>query len=449
MSIPRVVVIGAGFAGVECLSRLERNLRRDEAELVLVSPEDYQLYLPLLPHVSSGLLTPQSVAVSLRRRLRRTRYMPGVAIGVDAGQRSVTVLTTEGSQRDLHYDILLLAAGSTTRLLGIPGIREHALGMKTLAQAAYLRDHVIGQLDAAAVTSDPAERAERLRFVVVGGGYAGTETAAALQLLTLAAAKRFPRLDPAQLSWHLVDIAPRLLPEIGERLGRRATGILQDRGMEISLSTSVDRLTPRSVELTDGRMLPTRTLVWTAGVAASPLAATVDTDLLKGRLVTTAEMTVPGAPGVFAVGDAAAVPDLARGPDAIAPPTAQHSQRQGKAVARNIAARLRGTSMSPYFHRDLGLVVDLGDWHAVSRPLGIDLAGPPAQLVARGYHLLALPTVTARARVLANWTLNISTGDDFVSTGFQRGRPATLPDFEHAELYQTGARPAADTRSPE
>ena len=442
MSRPRVVVIGAGFAGVECLSRLERNLRRDEAELTLVSPEDYQLYLPLLPHVASGLLTAQSVAVSLRRRLHRTRYIPGIAIGVDTRQRCVSVLTTEGSQREMRYDILLLAAGSTTRLLGIPGVREHALGMKTLAQAAYLRDHVIGQLDAAAVTNDPAERAERLRFVVVGGGYAGTETAAALQLLTLAAAKRFPRLDPSQLSWHLVDIAPRLLPEIGERLGRKATGILNDRGMEISLNTSVTRLTPNSVELTDGRTLPTRTLVWTAGVSASPLVATVDTELLRGRLVTTAEMTVPGAPGVFAVGDAAAVPDLAGGGDAITPPTAQHSQRQGKAVARNIAAKLRGTAMSPYFHRDLGLVVDLGDWHAVSRPLGVDLAGPPAQFVARGYHLFALPTVTARARVLANWTLNISTGDDFVSTGFQRGRPATLPDFEHAELYQNNRRPA-------
>lgn len=244
MSPPRVLVIGAGFAGVECLHRLERTLRPEEAEPVLVSPEDYQLYLPLLPHVAAGLLTPQSIAVSLRRRLRRTRYAPGIAVGVDHERRHVTVRTPEGHERALRYDILLLAAGSTTRPLGIPGVREHALGMKTLAQAAYLRDHVIGQLDAAAVATDPAERAERLRFLVVGGGYAGTETAASLQLLTSAAVRRFPRLDPAELSWHLVDIAPRLLPEIGERLGDDALRALRARGIEISLGTSVARLTP-------------------------------------------------------------------------------------------------------------------------------------------------------------------------------------------------------------
>ncbi|WNO76545.1 MULTISPECIES: NAD(P)/FAD-dependent oxidoreductase [unclassified Streptomyces] len=436
MPLPRVLVVGGGFAGVECLHRLEKALRPGEAELVLVSPDDYQLYLPLLPQVASGLLTPQSVAVSLRRRLRRSRYVPGIAVGVDPAQRRVSVLTAEGPQRDMRYDILLLAAGSTTRLLGIPGVSEYAHGMKTLAQAAYLRDHVIGQLDAAAIATDPEERAERLRFVVVGGGYAGTETAAALQLLTHAAVQRFPRLDPSQLSWHLVDIAPRLLPEIGEHLGDKAIHALRKRGIEISLETSVTRLTPRSVELTDGRTLPTRTLVWTAGVAASPLVKTVDTELIRGRLATTPQMDVLGAPGIFAVGDAAAVPDLARGEGAIAPPTAQHSQRQGKAVARNIVATLRGRPMKPYYHRDLGLVVDLGDNYAVSRPLGIELSGLPAQAVARGYHLFALPTLTARTRVAANWALNATTGDDFVCTGFQRGRPATLTNFEHTELYQ-------------
>ncbi|MGW9451406.1 NAD(P)/FAD-dependent oxidoreductase [Streptomyces sp. NPDC055632] len=436
MPRPRILVIGAGFAGVECLHRLERLLKPGEAELVLVSPHDYQLYLPLLPHVAAGVVTPQSVAVSLRRRLRRTRYVPGFALGVDTRQRQVSVRTVEGAEWELGYDHLVLAAGSTTRLFDIPGVTEHALGMKTLAQAAYLRDHVIGQLDAAAATTDPAERAERLCFVVVGGGYAGTETAACLELLTREAVRRFPHIDPSLLSWHLVDIAPRLLPEIGERLGSAAMAVLRGRGIEFSLNTSVARVTPRTVELTDGRTLHTRTLVWTAGVAASPLVHTVDTDLVRGRLATTAELTVPGADGVFAVGDAAAVPDLAKGDDSITPPTAQHSQRQGKAVAHNVVAGLRGTAMQPYFHRDLGLVVDLGGGYAVSRPLGVELSGLPGQAVARGYHLMALPTVTARTRVLVNWALNATTGSDFVSTGFQKGRPATLPDFEHTDVYR-------------
>jgi NADH:ubiquinone reductase (H+-translocating) len=433
---PHVLVVGGGFAGIECLHRLERTLGPSEARLTLVCPNDYQLYLPLLPHVAAGLLTPQSVAVSLRRRLRRTEYVPGFAVGIDPGHRTVRVKSSEGREVDIGYDYLMLAAGSTTRMLDIPGLSEHSFGMKTLVQAAYLRDHVIHQLDRAAAATDQDEQARRLRFIVVGGGYAGVETAASLQLLTHAAAKRFPRLDPVALRWHLIDIAPALLPEIGDRLGAKAMETLRGRGIEISLGTSLDRLTATCAYLTDGRVLPTRTLVWTAGVTASPLVRTLDAELLRGRLRTDAEMAVPGVPGIFAVGDAAAVPDLAVGGDAITPPTAQHSQRQGKALARNIVARLRGIPPKPYYHRDLGLVVDLGCGNAVSKPLGIELSGRPAQLVARGYHAFALPTLTARTRVLLNWGLNASTGDDFVSTDFQDGRPATLPSFEHTDLYQ-------------
>ncbi|MDX3054311.1 FAD-dependent oxidoreductase [Streptomyces sp. NE06-03E] len=432
---PHVVVVGGGFAGVECLHRLEGLLKPSQARLTLISPEDYQLYLPLLPHVASGLLTPQSVAVSLRRRLRRSHYMPGFAIGVDPQKKTVCVRTAEGPEAHVPYNYLVLAAGSTTRMFNIPGVLEHAFGMKTLAQAAYLRDHVIHQLDRAAVATDEGERARRLCFIVVGGGYAGVETAASLHALTRAAVYRFPRLDPALLRWHLIDIAPRLLPEIGDRLGRRALDTLRGRGIEISLNTSISRLTPASAELTDGRNLSTHTCVWTAGVAASPLISTLETNLLHGRLQTNADMTVPGAEGVFAVGDAAAIPDLAVGGDAITPPTAQHSQRQGKAVANNVAASLHGTPLKPYYHRDLGLVVDLGSGNAVSKPLGIELSGRIAQWVARGYHTFALPTVTARTRVLANWGINTLTGDDFVSTGFQDGRPATLPSFERLDLY--------------
>ncbi|WP_411072522.1 NAD(P)/FAD-dependent oxidoreductase [Streptomyces sp. cmx-4-25] len=438
MSRPsRIVVLGGGFAGVECLHRLERLLTPAEATLILVSPDDYQLYLPLLPHVAAGLLTPQSVAVSIRRRLRRTHYLPGFALAVDTRAKQVTVRRREGGERQIPYDHLVLAAGSTTRMFDIPGVLEHSFGMKTLAQAAYLRDHVIHQLDRAAAATDPAELERRLRFVVVGGGYAGVETAASLQLLTSSGARRFPRLDPAMVDWHLVDIAPRLLPEIGDRLGTKAMAILRQRGIQISLNTTVRSLAPDTVELTDGRILPTNTVVWTAGVAASPLVNTLDTDLLRGRLRTDACMAVPGTPGVFAVGDAAAVPDLATGGDTITPPTAQHSQRQGKAVAHNVAATLRGTPPKPYFHRDLGLVVDLGGANAVSKPLGVELSGPTAQLVARGYHCMALPTVAARTRVLVNWGINALTGEDFVSTGFQDGRPDTLPSFERTDLYPT------------
>ncbi|WP_028815405.1 NAD(P)/FAD-dependent oxidoreductase [Streptomyces flavidovirens] len=437
MTRPKILVVGAGFAGVQCLQRLERKLAPREAELVLVSPSDYQLYLPLLPHVAAGVLTPQSVAVSLRRRLRRTRICPGGAIGIDGRAKVCVIRKITGEVIAESYDQLVLVAGSTTRTFDIPGLRDHGRGMKSLAEAAHLRDHVIAQLDIAAATTDQAEREARLRFVVVGGGYAGTETAACLQRLTSAAVERYPNLDRAQIKWHLVDVAPRLLPELGEKLGEKAMAMLRYRGIEFSLGTSVASVDATSVRLTDGRTLPSHTLIWTAGVAASPLVATLGAETVRGRLAATPQLTVPGFDGLFAAGDAAAVPDVAKGGDAMCPPTAQHAQRQGKVLADNIVARLRGMPLKPYVHKDLGLVVDLGGRDAVSKPLGVELHGLPAQAVARGYHLLALPTMTARTRVMTNWTLNAVAGDDFVRTDFQARRAGTLQDFENTSVYLT------------
>ncbi len=430
-------MVGAGFAGVACVKRLERKLAPDEADLSLVTPFSYQLYLPLLPQVASGILTPQSIAVSLRRsRKYRTRIIPGGAIGVDAKAKVCVIRTITGDLVNEPYDHIVLAPGSITRTFDIPGLVDNARGMKTLAEAAYIRDHVISQLDIADASQDQAERASRLQFVVVGGGYAGTETAACLQRLTTAAVKRYPRLDPALIKWHLIDIAPKLMPELGEKLGLSAQEILRRRGIDISLGVSVAKAGPQEVTFTDGRVVPTRTLIWTAGVVASPLMATLGAQTVRGRLAVTAEMTVPGLDGVFALGDAAAVPDVAKDEEgAICPPTAQHAMRQGRRVADNVIATIRRQPLRPYVHKDLGLVVDLGGRDAVSKPLGVELRGLPAQAVARGYHWSALRTNVAKTRVLTNWVLNALAGDDFVRTGFQARVPATLRDFEYSDAY--------------
>ncbi|MET9393072.1 NAD(P)/FAD-dependent oxidoreductase [Streptomyces sp. NPDC006624] len=435
---PRILVVGAGFAGVECVRRLERKLSPDEADVTLVTPFAYQLYLPLLPQVASGVLTPQSIAVSLRRSKKyRTRIIPGGAIGVDLKAKVCVIRTITDEIVNQPYDYIVLAPGSITRTFDIPGLTEHAFGMKTLAEAAYIRDHVISQLDLADASQDPDERASRLQFVVVGGGYAGTETAACLQRLTHAAVKRYPRLDPGLIKWHLIDIAPKLMPELGEKLGSSAQEILRRRGIDISLGVSIAKAGPEEVTFTDGRVVPTRTLIWTAGVVASPLIATLGAETVKGRLAVAAEMNLPGSDGVFALGDSAAVPDLAKGDGAMCPPTAQHALRQGKHVADNVIASLRGQQMQPYVHKDLGLVVDLGGTDAVSKPLGVELRGLPAQAVARGYHWSALRTNVAKTRVMTNWLLNAVAGDDFVRTGFQARKPARLKDFEYTDAYLT------------
>ncbi|WP_369229924.1 NAD(P)/FAD-dependent oxidoreductase [Streptomyces sp. R21] len=447
MAIPNIVIVGGGFAGVETARGLERALSPGQARVTLVSPTGYQLYLPLLPHVASGVVTPQSVAPSLRRILRRTELLPGGVVGVDPQAKVCVVRKITGGFVDLPYDYLVLTPGSVTRTFDIPGLQDEARGMKTLAQAVYLRDHVIAQLDLAAATSDEEERTARLQFVVVGGGYAGAETVACLQRLTTAAAKRYhPRIDPSLIKWHLVDVAPKLLPELGDKLGATALRMLTKRGVEISLGTSVASVTEDKVTLTDGRVLPSRTLVWTAGVAASPLVDSMGAETVRGRIVAEPDFTVPGLDGVFALGDAAAVPDLVKGDGSYCAPTAQHAARQGRHAAKNLAALLRGQPMAPYKHKDLGLVVDLGGYDAVSKPLGIGLKGFPAQVVARGYHLYALRTGAARFRTGANWLLNSVAGDDFVRTGFLSNRAGTLRDFEYTDVYLTPKEVAARTR---
>ncbi|WP_328459755.1 NAD(P)/FAD-dependent oxidoreductase [Streptomyces sp. NBC_00448] len=439
MARPKILVVGAGFAGVGCVRRLERRLGADEADVALVTPFSYQLYLPLLPQVASGILTPQSIAVSLRRSQKyRTRIIPGGAIGVDTKAKVCVVRKITGEIVDEPYDYIVLAPGSVTRTFDIPGLADNARGMKTLAEAAFVRDHVISQLDLADASHDEAERASRLQFVVVGGGYAGTETAACLQRLTSNAATRYPRLDPRQIKWHLIDIAPKLMPELGDKLGLSAQKILRDRGIDISLGVSIAKAGPEEVTFTDGRVLPCRTLIWTAGVVASPLVATLDAETVRGRLAVSAQLSVPDRSGVFALGDAAAVPDLTKEDEtAVCPPTAQHAMRQGRKVADNVIASLRGQPLQPYLHKDLGLVVDLGGRDAVSKPLGVELRGLPAQAVARGYHWTALRTNVAKTRVMTNWLLNAVAGDDFVRTGFLARTPASLRDFEYTDAYLT------------
>ena len=435
---PRIVVVGAGFAGLACVKRLERRLRPDQAHIMLVDPTSYSLYLPLLPQVASGVLAASSVAVPLARLLHHTLRVPGGALGVDLPARTLYVKKITGEDEALRYDYLVLAPGSVTRTFDIPGLAEHARGMKTLKQALNLRDYVIGQLELAGAANTEEEKRRRCSFLVVGGGYAGTETCACLLELTRNAARRTAGLAPELVSWTLADVAEKLMPELGEELGERARLMLSDRGVEFKLGASVARVTDTEAKLTDGTVLSTETLIWTAGVAASPLVRGLG-ESVRGRLVVGADLRLPAWDGVFALGDCAAVPDLAKqreGVDgAICPPTAQHAMRQGKVVADNVISLMGGRPLRDYTHKDLGLVVDLGGPRAVAKPLGVPLSGLPAQVATRSYHVMAMPSTRNRLRVMGNWLSHGVAGDDLLRVDIGLDRPRTLAGYEFTDMY--------------
>jgi NADH dehydrogenase len=308
----------------------------------------------------------------------------------------------------------VLTVGSVNKLLPIPGVAQYAHGFRSIAEATYLRDQITRQLELAAVATDNEERAARCTFVVVGAGYTGTEVAAQGQLLTARLARKLPGLAGQQIRWLLLDTAPRLLPELSERLSKTADRVLRSRGVEVRTQQSVTDALDGYVQLSTGEKVPTHSLIWCVGVRPDPLVGGLDLDTNRGRLVVDEFMSVPGAPDIYACGDCAAVPDLTQ-PGQICGMTAQHAVRQGKQVARNLAASLGIGSARPYKHHDEGFLVDLGGLAAAADPLNIPLAGPAANVVTRGYHLCAMSG--NQMRVLADWTLNAVTPPESTSFG--------------------------------
>jgi NADH:ubiquinone reductase (H+-translocating) len=396
----RVVIIGGGFGGVHTAKTLSK-LMGDKAEVVLVSPENYMLYTPLLPEVAAGILQPRHIGVPLRRTMRQTRILVGEATHVDVEARIVSVQPPEGPERNITWDRLVLAPGSISRLFPIPGLAEHAYGFKTLAEAVHIRNHVIRQLEIADAAEDIAERRCRCTFLTVGAGYAGTELVAELEDMIRRALRNYPRLRPSDVSFLLIDVAPAVLPELGEELGERALRILRERGVDVRLRTTVEEAGEDWAKLSDGDLISTRTFVWTAGVTPDPLVANT---------------RVEGRDDIFSIGDAAAIPDP-NNPDRPTPPTAQFAIRQGRICAHNVAASLGVGSPTPFTFKGLGLLVGLARGQAVAKVLGLSVSGFPAYAITRGYHLLALPTLGRKLRVLNDWALAAGSPPDIAELG--------------------------------
>ncbi|MFI5997655.1 NAD(P)/FAD-dependent oxidoreductase [Streptomyces sp. NPDC051362] len=438
MRRPRILIVGAGFAGYRTARTLSR-LARGKAEITLLNPTDYFLYLPLLPQVASGVLEPRRVTVSLTGTLPGVRLVLGEAAsdGIDLDARTVRYTDPEGDSGTLTYDRLVLAVGSVNKLLPVPGVAEHAHGFRGLPEALYLRDHVTRQIELAAGSDDPKSGTARTTFVVVGAGYTGTEVAAQGQLFTDALVRERSLPEGVRPRWLLLDTADRVLPELDERLSRTADRVLRERGVDVRTGTSVEEATPDGVRLSDGEFVDTRTLAWCVGVRPDPLVEGLGRPLERGRLLVDPFLQVPGHADVFACGDAAAVPDLEK-PGEYTPMTAQHAWRQGKIAAHNVAASLGVGERRAYRHRDLGFTVDLGGVDAAANPLGVPLSGPLAGAVTRGYHLAAMPA--NRVRVAADWLLDAVLPRQSVQLGLVRAWSVPL-DTSAPELARVAGAP--------
>jgi NADH:ubiquinone reductase (H+-translocating) len=403
MAMTSVVIIGSGFTGFECARRLGRLSRRKSASdvrVTIISPTDYMLYTPLLPDVAGGVVDARFVAIPLAGTLKGVRAIRARVDTVDLTGRTLSFTDVERRSHTMDWDRLVLTPGSVTRLFDVPGLATYARGLKSTAEALYLRDHVLEQFELASI-DDHEERAEARRtIVVVGASYSGTELVAQLRALADAAAKQLG-FDAAQVKFLLLDLAEQVMPEVGKRLGDSAMRVLRKHGIDVRLGTTLSQVHADHVVLSDGSRVNTHTVAWVTGVTAAPLIAKLGLPTEHGRLKVGADLQVPGQPDVFAAGDAAAVPDLTQ-PGKITPPTAQHATRQGKVLARNVAASLGYAKKKDYRHRNMGMVVDLGPRYAVANPLGVHLSGYPAKFVTRAYHLYAIP------RVVNRWAVSLA-----------------------------------------
>lgn len=415
----RILIVGGGYVGMYTALRAQQKLSRGRAEIVVIDPQPNMTYQPFLPEAAAGSIEPRHVVVPLRRVLKKCRVITGRVSAIAHDQRSVTVEPEVGDAYQLSYDLLVVAPGSIARTLPIPGLAEQGIGFKTIGEAIYIRNHVLGRLDFASSTEDAAAKRRALNFVIVGGGYAGVELLAELEDMARYACRYYPNLSEDDLRWVLVEAADRIMPEVSVGLSAYTVKRLRERDIDVRLATRLNSAEGGRIELSDGESFDADTLVWTAGVKAHPLSALsgLPTDD-KGRLPCRANLTVKGVDGVFSAGDTAAVPDLSkRDPDALCGPSAQHAVRQAKVLADNLVRTVNGQALEDYKHAYAGSVASLGLYRGVAELYGVKLRGPVAWFLHRTYHLSRVPTFNRKVRVLADWTAALFFPREVVSLG--------------------------------
>jgi NADH:ubiquinone reductase (H+-translocating) len=421
----RIVIAGGGFGGFYAARALERLLPANSAKVTLVNEANFMLYTPLLPGAAGATLDPRHVVVPLRSQLRHTDLVIGEVTGGDPAASTLGMRRIDGEQIELSYDQLIVALGSVSRTLPIPGLAEHAIGFKSLSDATALRNRVLSCMDIAESLEDPARRAEYLGFVFVGAGYAGVEGLAELQDFAAQAIDLYPRCRAQGMRWVLVEAKDRIMQEVPKGLSDFAARELRARGIEVRTETTMQEITERDATLSGGERIPAHTVVWTAGVKPSPAVSKLGLPSdQSGRVLVDRTMRVEGYEHVWAIGDCAAVPDPARKGQPC-PPTAQHAIRQGRLVARNVAAMLGNGRVRPFKDHTKGVVAELGNTEAVALTLGLRWHGLPAWFIARTYHLLLMPGMGRKLRLLMDWNVALLFGRDTSAPG-RLGDPTPL-----------------------
>jgi NADH:ubiquinone reductase (H+-translocating) len=446
--VRRILIIGGGYAGFYAAWRLEKKLRRGEAEVTLVDPRGYMTYQPFLPEVAAGSVEARHVAVSLRSHLRRAHVVTGHVTTLDHAHRTAAVRTADGDEIDLPYDTVIVTAGAVTRTFPVPGLADEGIGLKHVEEAVAVRDRLLTSIDAAANVPPGPERDKHLTVTVAGGGFTGVETFGELLALATDLLDRYPELTAQDLRFHLVEARDRILPEVTDRPGRWVVRHLEARGGHVHLGAQIVSATDGHVVLSTGEEWDTGLLIWTAGNGSHPVVAN-HTDLPvdeRGLVVVRADLRVgtgdAPVPGAWAAGDNAAVPDLASAvPGARVVPNAQNAVREGKLLADNVVADLRGRRLRPYVHHSLGTIATLGRHHGVFQYRRIVVTGRLAWAMHRGYHVLAVPTWERKVRVALVWASAAVFGRDIVALpGVGHPREAFLAAGDPDALVP--ARPA-------
>lgn len=434
----KILIVGGGYAGFYTAWGLEKKLRRGEAEVTLVDPHGYMTYQPFLPEVTAGSIEARHVMVSLRRHLRRTTIIAGHTTSIDHAHRTATVRTNDGALREIGYDTIVVTAGAVTRTFPVPGIADEAIGLKHVEEAVAIRDQLLTAFDRAALLPPGNERRRLLTVTVVGGGFTGVEVFGELLSLATGLLRSYPELGRDDLAFHLVDANKRILPEVTDEPGRWVVEHLKRRGARIHLGTQVVSATDGRILLSTGESYGNGLLIWAAGNGSNPVVARntdlpvderglvrVRADLRVSSDPSTDDATVPHA---WAAGDNAAVPDLASPvPGARTVPNAQHAVRQGKLLAANLVADLRGKQPRQYLHHSLGVVATLGIGQGIFQYRRLVIKGFLAWLMHRGYHVLAVPTWERKVRVLLVWVSAVFFGRDIIPLAtVQRPRAAFL-----------------------